>query len=69
MKDLRSILIVDDEEDIRTIVLLSLSKDGGSTDVSCASGEEAIEMMATFAPDLVMLDVMMQGMDGPTILQ
>ncbi|MGD8483661.1 MAG: response regulator, partial [Thioalkalispiraceae bacterium] len=41
----------------------------GGFDVSiCSSGEEALQSAAQFAPQLLLLDVMMPGMDGPTTL-
>ena len=62
------VLIVDDEPDIRTIGELSLSAIGGWQVVQAASGAEALERLAADRPDLVLLDVMMPGMDGPTTL-
>ena len=35
----------------------------------CSSGQEALDDLASFAPDLILLDVMMPGMDGPTTYQ
>lgn len=67
-KELNKILHVEDEPDIRDITRLSLERVGGYTLESCASGEEALEKAAGFAPDLILIDVMMPGMDGPSTL-
>lgn len=61
--------MVDDEADIRTISHLSLTAVGGFTVEICNSGPEAIQKAEAFAPDLILLDVMMPGMDGPTTLK
>lgn len=68
MGDLRRILLVDDELDIRTVAQISLTAVGGFTVEACGSGPEAIEKAPAFLPDLFLLDVMMPGMDGPTTL-
>ncbi|QRK08480.1 response regulator [Archangium violaceum] len=65
---IRKVLLVDDEDDIRTIGHLSLSRVGGWQTVLAASGAEALTKAATEQPDLILLDVMMPGMDGPTTL-
>jgi two-component system alkaline phosphatase synthesis response regulator PhoP len=62
------ILIVDDEEDIRELLKYNLQKEG--FEVSTAeNGEVALEMMSTFKPDLILLDVMMPGMDGVEVCE
>lgn len=66
--ELKRILLVDDDEDIREIAQLTLESVGGFEIMSCSSGEEALEAMETFAADLVLLDVEMPGMDGPATL-
>jgi two-component system OmpR family response regulator len=63
---IRKVLLVDDEEDIRTVGNLSLSRVGGWKTVLAASGTEAVQCAAEERPDLILLDVMMPGMDGPT---
>jgi DNA-binding response OmpR family regulator len=65
MKELRHILCVDDEEDIQEVVKLCLEMDGGYAIDTCAGGAEALAFLAHTQPDLILLDVMMPGMDGP----
>jgi two-component system, OmpR family, response regulator len=60
------ILHVDDETDIRAITKLALESIGGFNVTSCASGTEAIATVADVAPELIVMDVMMPEMDGPT---
>ena len=63
------ILYVDDDEDIRTIVRMSLSIDPDIEVRIAASGREGLDMLAAGPrPDVVILDVMMPGMDGPQVL-
>ncbi len=64
----RKILCVEDDEDIRMVLELALSAGGFSAAV-CGSGAEALERAADFHPDLLLLDVMMPGMDGPATLR
>jgi CheY-like chemotaxis protein/HPt (histidine-containing phosphotransfer) domain-containing protein len=63
-----TILLVDDERDIRTVARLALRQLGGFTVVEAASGREALEAVARARPDAVILDVMMPEMDGPEVL-
>ena len=63
---IRKVMLVDDEDDIRTVGNLSLSRVGGWQTVLAASGAEAVKTAAAERPDLILLDVMMPGMDGPT---
>src|SRR5580704_13504561 len=62
------ILHIDDDADIREIVEFSLALDPGLTPRSCASGDDALTIAAEWAPDLILCDVMMPGMDGPATL-
>lgn len=63
------VLHVDDEPDIREVVEMSLALDPELTIKSCASGEDALSASTDWPPDLILLDVMMPVMDGPTTLQ
>jgi CheY-like chemotaxis protein len=62
------VLHVDDEPDIREVVEFSLALDPGLVMRSCASGEEALAVVEAWAPDIVLLDMMMPVMDGVTTL-
>ena len=61
-------LHVEDEADIQEIAKLALETVGGFVVEPCSSGQEAVEKAQAFAPDLILLDVMMPGMDGPASL-
>ncbi len=65
---LKKILYVEDEPDIQAVAKIALEAVGGFELKVCSGGEEAIAAAAGFAPDLLLLDVMMPGMDGPTTL-
>ena len=67
MAELKRVLLVDDEPDIQAIAKLSLDKVGGFTSLICSSGYEAIDKIADFKPDLLLLDVMMPGEDGMSV--
>ncbi len=64
----RTILLVDDEPDIRELARMSLEMVGGFRVVVADSGAMAVELAASSAPDAVVLDVQMPGMDGPATL-
>lgn len=58
-----TLLIVDDEPQVRKLLETLLHHEGYQT-VSASSGEEALQVVAQQAPDLILLDIMMPGMDG-----
>lgn len=64
MDKLDKILCVEDEADIQTVAKMALETVGGFSVEMCGSGEEAVEKVPNFQPDLILLDVMMPGMDG-----
>jgi len=68
-KNLERILYVEDEDDIRMLAAMALQAVGGFEVQPCASGAEALAQAPGAAPDLLLLDVMMPGMDGPSTLK
>jgi CheY-like chemotaxis protein len=66
---LQRILFVEDDPDIQTVARMALETVGGFTVLTCGSGAEALACAAGFAPDLILLDVMMPGMDGLATLE
>lgn len=65
---LSKILYVEDDDDIRTVTVMALELIGDFTVEAHSQGAVAIERAEAFAPDLILLDVMMPGMDGPATL-
>lgn len=66
--NIKQILLVDDDMNIRTLAQMGLE---GLTDWKvelASSGAEAVAKATEMQPDLIILDVMMPGMDGPTTL-
>lgn len=66
---LSRILMAEDEGDIQTVVKLALEMVGGFHVEVVGSGQEALRSAPHFAPDLILLDIMMPGMDGITTLK
>jgi two-component system OmpR family response regulator len=62
------VLHVDDDSDIREVVDIALGLDPTLSLQGCSSGGEALTTAADWHPDVILLDVMMPGMDGPTTL-
>ena len=60
---MKKILVVDDEESIRLLYKEELEEDGFSVEVA-KNGEEALEKVSLFKPDLITRDIKMPGMDG-----
>lgn len=69
MDELNKILHVEDDPDILEISLLVLEGIGGFTVKQCSSGKESLAVAPEFSPDLILLDVMMPGMNGPETLE
>ena len=64
----KRVLIVDDEPNIVTALEFLLEKRGYEVKVA-VNGEEALEQIETFKPDLVLLDVMMPKVSGYDVCQ
>ncbi len=64
---MKKILVVDDEEAIRSLYKMEL-EDAGFKVETAGSGEQALEKLAAFEPDLVTLDIKMPGMSGLEVL-
>jgi len=62
------ILIVDDEPNI-VVPLQFLMEQNGYDVIVAQSGEEALESIAKYEPDLILLDIMLPGMDGFEVCQ
>lgn len=69
MSDLKRILYVDDEPSVSQIAILVLQNIGGFDVLACTSGQEALDAVEGFQPELLLLDVMMPEMDGPATLE
>lgn len=61
------LLLIEDEPDVRELVAFALEDEGFEL-TSCVSGAEGIERARALQPEVILLDVMMPGMDGPTTL-
>lgn len=59
----QKILIVDDDANIAELISLYLNKECYDTQIA-ADGEEALEQYVSYAPDLILLDLMLPGIDG-----
>lgn len=66
---MRTVLVIDDEDDIREVAQVSLEALGGWNVLTASSGTQGIERAVSDQPDAILLDVMMPGMDGPTTFQ
>lgn len=60
---METVLIIDDEEDIRDILAYNLKKEGFAVHTA-QNGVDGIELAKSLLPDVVLLDVMMPEMDG-----
>jgi CheY-like chemotaxis protein len=65
---MKTVLIVDDEPYLRLLYETEVRRAGFST-LSAANGTQCLEYLTTMAPDLVILDMRMPGMDGVEVLQ
>ena len=68
MSELRRVMCVEDDADIRMILEFSLGTVGGYEVCCCPGGRSALAQAPAFRPDLVLLDVMMPDLSGPETL-
>lgn len=59
----KSVLVIDDEKDIRELLQYNLSKEGYEV-LTAKTGEEGFETARSKKPDLIVLDLMLPGVDG-----
>jgi DNA-binding response OmpR family regulator len=59
----KKIFVIDDEKALQEILQVNLTKEGYEVKVF-SSAEEALKTMDKDIPELILLDIMMQGMDG-----
>ncbi|WP_039915738.1 response regulator [Cellvibrio mixtus] len=68
-RELTRILYVEDDPDIQAIAMMVLETISGFVVEACSCGGDALQKAVAFNPDLILLDVMMPGMDGPETLK
>lgn len=66
--ELKKIVLIEDDDDVRTVTAAALELVGGFSVRACESGERGLEAIADFGPQLVLLDVMMPGMNGLEVM-
>ena len=66
---LKRVMHVDDDADIREVTNLALDSIGNYTVCSCKSGADALATFRGFSPEIILLDVMMPAMSGPDVLR
>jgi len=69
VETLQKIMIVEDDDDIQDIAKMALDSVGGFSVELCSTGAEALEKVGKIKPQLILLDVSMPQMDGPSILR
>ena len=67
-RTLGRILYIDDDEHLAEIAKLALEEVGGYTVMTCSNGFDGIRAASEWRPDLILLDVMMPKIDGPSTL-
>lgn len=64
----KKILVVDDEESIRTVLEFTLAQAGYDV-AAAANGDECLEQVYAFGPNLIILDLMMPQVDGWEVMR
>lgn len=68
-KELRRVMLVEDDLDIALLAQISLEEFGGLQFAHYINGAEALEAVDSYQPDLIILDYRMPGMNGAEVLQ
>ncbi|MBA3066380.1 response regulator [bacterium] len=63
---MKKVLIIEDEKDIAEIIKMSLELEGFKIETAL-NGFEGLEKIESFGPDIIVLDIIMEGMDGMTM--
>ena len=64
-ESIKTVLLVDDDQNIRFVAQMSLEGLTPWEVIAAESGEDALKRVAEKTPDVILLDMMMPGMDGP----
>ena len=67
-RELKKVIYVEDEPDLRIVAELALETVGGFEVMIFEAGVDAVREAPAFGPDMILLDVMMPGMDGPATM-
>lgn len=62
----QTILIIEDEQDIRELLVYNLQKDGYAT-LASGDGKDGLDIARSKLPDLILLDLMLPGLDGLSV--
>src|SRR4051812_45971720 len=65
----KTLLIIDDDDDIREVAQLTLEMGASWTVLSASSGAAGVQTARSAHPDAILLDVMMPELDGPATLE
>ena len=65
----RKVLIIDDEDDIREVETLTLETMGDFEVIGASNGIDGLAKAESELPDVILLDVMMPGLDGPATFE
>src|SRR5262249_60877007 len=60
----RRILVVDDNDDVRSILVVLLERSGGYETLEAGTGEEAVEKAISGRPDVILTDIILPGING-----
>jgi CheY-like chemotaxis protein len=66
---MKKVLVIDDEEDVRYILRMSLGRVAQFTVVDASSGEEGLALAKSEQPAFILLDMMMPGLDGVAVFR